>query len=592
MLWSIFAGVIAIVAVSGLGRLVLRLATGAPLPLHWYAALSMLSGMGAAATVVEIVAAIGTSRLGFEMLGAVIAIGGLVGHIAGRGRWKPLSFRCVEKIDFFAVGLLGGALVLSFLAALAPSTKIDELNYHMLVGRRIVEDQGLHVYQLPVEQAIFPQMGYQAALSVLYAMGTPDSGNLLSFAFGIVLLLFAYGLIVEETQDPRIALIAVTVCAVGLYPSVWYVTSGPHALGDLGTVTAAGALFVPGSLPERIGARGRAMACVLASTMAAFTKISLMPIGILISVAALLLVHESRLRVAMLATGIWLGVHGPLILWTLWYTGSPFGAATAKLFHSIAYEPAVFAQLAATKKVNQTGLLPLIRMALLSLNGGVLLLFLAGVWSGLTRWRRLGFLVCLLVFQALIIALLLPHDFRFLGGLQYACVAAGAIAVAPIVREIRRQGVLIAGVALLACPWLIAQAYYVLPFAAVDAGLVSRAAFLDRYVAFMQDFRSLDKLLPPGADMYVTNLRLPSIYSPRPVIYSLSDWDGLAPLFHFLVMPSGDVSPSAVLDTRARVVCSDEVYRNNDAILETYRTPGHEPTRGTLVVQRCESSLP
>ena len=59
----------------------------------------------------------------------------------------------------------------------------------MLVSRRVVEDGGLRIYQLPVEQAIFSQMGYQVTMSVFHAIGTPDAGNLLSLAFSGTLLL-------------------------------------------------------------------------------------------------------------------------------------------------------------------------------------------------------------------------------------------------------------------------------------------------------------------------------------------------------------------------------------------------------------------
>jgi hypothetical protein len=69
------------------------------------------------------------------------------------------------------------------------------------------------------------------------------------------------------------------------------------------------------------------------------------------------------------------------------------------------------------------------------------------------RANRLGVLVGLVVFQSVLIAAALPHDFRFFGGLQYRVLVAGAIAIAPDWTRARRDG-LGAGMAILIGPWL------------------------------------------------------------------------------------------------------------------------------------------
>ena len=39
-------------------------------------------------------------------------------------------------------------------------------------------------------------------------------------------------------------------------------------------------------------------------------------------------------------------------------------------------------------------------------------------------------------------------------------------------------------------------------------------------------------------------------------------------------------------------VCSDQVYANASAVIETYRTPGRAPQRGDLSVERCDIVFP
>jgi hypothetical protein len=46
--------------------------------------------------------------------------------------------------------------------------------------------------------------------------------------------------------------------------------------------------------------------------------------------------------------------------------------------------------------------------------------------ASVTRGRCFKILIALVVGQSILIALLLPHEFRFLGGLQYAVLILGA----------------------------------------------------------------------------------------------------------------------------------------------------------------------
>jgi hypothetical protein len=114
----------------------------------------------------------------------------------------------------------------------------------------------------------------------------------------------------------------------------------------------------------------------------------------------------------------------------------------------------------------------------------------------------------------------------------------------------------------------------------VDAGIKSRDSFLKEYVAFTEDFRALDRILPTDAVLYVVNSRLPSYYAPRPVIFTLEDRRGRGPLYRFTV-GSNPPSPQPSLS------CTDAVYENSNAIVVAFRTPGRASEHGALKVERC-----
>lgn len=586
---NLIFGLLSLIGISGLGRLLIRPLR--PLALHWYSALAMLAGFALSSVSVLCLAMAGSERTGFKVLGAGIVIIGIAGHWIGRRRYSSLPLPQAGPLRTFTFSLLCLVLAVLILISLAPSTKIDELHYHMLAGRRVLEDHGLRVYLFPAEQAIVPQMGYQIAETIFHATNTADAGNILSLGFGMVLWLLIYGVVTEETGRAEVGLLAAVASATGLYPAVFYVAAGPHALGDLATFTGVAALFFPGGLAKAIdntANKTRSFACVLGAVCAASTKISLVPVGLVISAATLFRLRGSaRMKMGAVVTGLWFFVMGPLVMWTYFHTGSPFGAALAQLFGQTVYQPAVLQALEENRRINQTGLRIALSYTVQMLSGGGLALMLCGVVTCCRQWKRLGGLLFLVVLQVVLIAKLLPHAFRYLGGLQYGLLAAGALGLSPLWRA-RVPFKWVAGVSLLLLgPWLAAELYYARPFVAVALGATTRADFLKRYVAFMDDFQTLDKVLPSDAHLYVPNNRMPAVYAPRPVIFSLADWDRRTPLYRFLVQPSGKRFDAYGMEPEAGLTCSGVVYRNSDAVIEAYRTPNREPERGTVVVQRC-----
>ena len=139
-----------------------------------------------------------------------------------------------------------------------------------------------------------------------------------------------------------------------------------------------GALFFPGGLSRSVDNTARQNdvngICFLGAACAASTKISLVPVAVVITLTALYGLQGAALRMKMSAwaAGVWLFVMGPLIIWTYHHTGSPFGVAFAPLFGQTAYPPVLQQALEDARRDNQTGLRNALYFMVLDLNGGSL----------------------------------------------------------------------------------------------------------------------------------------------------------------------------------------------------------------------------
>jgi len=580
---TLLAGLLGLIAAGGIGFGVTHLLR--PVPTRWRLSTSLVSGVAIIDLSVMLVLFLGGGVAGVKLVGAGAA---LIGCCVLWGLRKHLSFvpglKATRSADYWFIAVIVAALAINLIIAVAPSTKIDELYYHMLIPKRIMEDGGVHLYRWPFEAAFFPQTCFQLGLSAAHAAGFPEAGNVVSWGLGAVLVFLVVGLAAYLTGSATAGWMTGAIAAVGLYPSVFHVTSGPHALGDLATVTATCLALLPDGESGELKATTRLVLVCLAAYAAASTKISILPLS---AVVTLIGVHRAAAQVGCKkATGIALGVwgvfYGPILLWTTLQCGSPFGLATATLFHSHYFGPQTIARYIDIKGLFKTGWVPLLAWLAPSVSVGIVVAFGVVAYAAWKREPVFKILLGLVCGQAILIARLLPHQFRFLGGLQYVVLIMGAWVLWPSglgTRLIARPWLVLFGACL---PWLAVQAYYARPFMKVVSGIESRDAFLHQYVAFTEDFRALDRILPTNAVLYVVDFRLPSYYAPRPVIFTLEDLRGRGPLFRFRPRQEDEVAPKD-----DSVACPDTVYENLDAIAVVFRTPGRAALHEALRVERC-----
>ena len=122
----------------------------------------------------------------------------------------------IEKKTIIPYSLLISILLIRLLISVIPSTKIDELHYHMLLPIRLISERGLNYYNLPWEGAIWPHMQYQFIGAPFYAIGLPDSVNIISLGIFFTLLVTLFMQIDREIMSKEITLWCLVFFSSGL----------------------------------------------------------------------------------------------------------------------------------------------------------------------------------------------------------------------------------------------------------------------------------------------------------------------------------------------------------------------------------------
>ena len=465
--------------------------------------------------------------------------------------------------------------------AISGSTKIDELYYHMLLPARVVAEQKLTFYNYPWQSAV-PQMAYQISLTPFHALGFPHAGNVVSCLIAVSFAYFAYRLVIERKQSSFRAAVVASTLLVGMYPMVWYVTSGAHALGDLALASAI--IACVGNRTLRRKARPNMWNAMVSTLLvgAALTKISLLPVIAFVWGAVVLQGFRQVREVASWKTVgrsvaaltiPWLVFYVPVLGWTWFQSGSPFGPVLAGRFGESVYVAAEVRQAMASRNV---GRFPGIANLFAYDYSPAFWLFLIGFF--LSRIPRKVIPSCALALQVALLVTVLPVQLRYLGGTQFAAVILGAMYVPSPVANVTFRRVLVV-VSFL--PWIALQSYYVSPFCRFVIGITPERQHYQRYVAFYDDFRNVDELLPRDAVLLTVGVRPNSIYFPREILPQRSPIPTNRPIFAFTCNQSLE-------QIREKLPGAHEVanlvYENPDCLRYVSRIPGVPGQRGHLRV--------
>lgn len=578
----LLAGLTWLAGVWGIGR-ALCAGLNLRLPAPWSAVVAVLLGIQLVCLVVQVLGMTGLASKPalISLWGLVVVVGGAVLLIGLRRRGS--GWELGLPAPALPLAIISMAAVAGLVVALAPSTKIDEIYYHMLVPGRIVLDGAMQFYRAPWVAAIWPQLAYEVSSTPLHAIGYPDAPNVVSWALGVMLLGFSWRVMRGRGASPYLAAVTLGALCVGLYPVVWYGNAGAHAMGDL-AMTAA---IISYADRERLTALlGRAAFAAMTSILllsAVTSKVSLVPVCLLLlglSVWPLLrsVSWAERVLLGCLVAMPWIIFYLPILIWTWVQSGSPFGPMMAGHFGASIYslekiqailrhardgfQPS-FGAFAFSTAVNYS---PLVWLGLVGLVG-----------ADLPRNTRM-WLALIFIMQCGLIYFLLPHEARFLGGMQFGLLIVAAMHAGEAVKRAfaARRAPAIACVIVL-IPWNLAQLYYAQRFLPVVLGL-EREAFYRRYVAYFDDFKALDKILPANAVLLAAEGHTSAAYAPRAIFFNALDVPKNRQPFLFV----SSAGPGN-LTVRPYHPCG-LLYENDQAKIVTYRTE-RPPIRGALQVR-------
>jgi len=595
-------GTVLVFAVLGVGKFTLWLVGLRTLSWYWRLAFVAVLGQATVNLLVQsLLLSGGSSASRLRILGWVVIVVGLVGHLLAEKTVAGQRYPDMFRTNKFLKTLLIIIWLTNLAAALAPSSKIDEIYYHMLVPKRIAADGTMNFYRLPIEAAIGPQMQYQISLSPAYALGAPEAGNVLSFSYSIVLGLFIIGFIREVTANDSLALLGGLGCVVGVYQTVWNTTEGPTAIGELALVVAVCGILWPGSLVPTIKPLQYGFLLVTSASLAASTKISLLPLCTILSLLAVWKTYResknaggSGLRAGVVLLP-WVPMHLPLMIWTYRQSGSFWGPVMANVFHPSIFPAAMLRILDQMRVINQPGLTPNMRIAAVELSPLMFVGVSFVLWRALRGSREAVLFICLLLFQGGLILWQLPYEFRFLGGLIYLPLLVMFMSLAtpgtnssqpdrltPLGKRVVGLRNWIALIAVV--PWLMFQIYYARPFLEVALGITTRNQFRERFVALTQDYEVLNRILPPDAVLYVASGRVSLFDAPRPVVLTPLDLRQKTSIYRLTIK---DLPEKETLDATSILNCDHITYSNSSAVVETYRIPGKRAKIGTVTVRSC-----
>lgn len=568
-------GIITFNGLLGLGLVLLHVFR-LDIPTPWRQIVGVLLGIQVLSLAVQVVA---VTNLAFPpvLIGiwlTTIAVGGLGSfRLSHPLRAIPRRAAQGEAVLPLIAGIV--ALAVNLLVAIAPSTKIDELYYHMLLPSRIVVDGGIHFYREPWEGSILPQMIFQISTAPLHALGFPDAANVVSWALSLTLVWFAWCLINERAQTKAWTYVWVIPIVIGIYPVVNHVTGGAHAMGDLATAASVAAFSIREDLLKKMGPVPLGTVSSILVLASVSSKVSLLPLGAaILFLIGFFLVRNSADRQESCGTIFaiavpWVVLSLPLMLWTFWKSGSPFGSVLSGVFGKSVYNAESIREIfKASRTVDP---LNVIKSTVFG--------YSPMIWIGslgffavkrITTITRLV-MAFLLGLQLFFIYYLLPFDFRFLGGLQYGLVILFALGASRRIQNLAcAKSFMIVVEGFLLLPWLGMQTYYAQQFFPVSLGLRQKDEFYQKYVAYYRDYKRLDGILPHNAGLLAEG-RPSSVYSPRSIYLDPADVPRDKELFLF------QAGPMAYVGSFQGAPCYDLgklIYHNPRAVGNAYRTPG------------------
>lgn len=606
-LLNALAGAALFFAYYALGKVLLRFVR-LPVPSPLHPALSLIIGYQLVVIPIQLLSFSGhASTSAMQGLYYLVLFLGALAALFDRKEWHlgtqlraMVGLHRVEKLLFVAIIV---SYICASLVALLPTTKSDEIKYHLMLPWRVLHDQGLYFYHAPWQLAIFSQMQFQLSLTPLFAVDQFHAGAVLGWLITGVLLYTIGASVYYLSNSTSRSLLAVAATCLSLQLPIWWSNAGAHSIGDLACLAALLGIALPvRDTQGRVGSVSPVVVGIFAATTAA-TKISLLPLALLCSLISLFLylskVREqekasgfSMLRVTWLATTPWLALYSPLVVYSLVQSGYPFGPVATSWFTSTSFDISIpLREIEISRVYNRSfsslkGLFSLENLALYSpiLWLAILSFVLVGWRNAPSAWKILllpSVLQTAIVFGYLVITV------RYFSGLIFALAIFG-FAFTPPLPLTRRQHIFLLGLFL--APWFVLPIVYSSQFMTYVIRDGAGKRFFSRYVALYEDYQVFNRILPAEA-LLVTPQYISGLYAPRTIIRHDADLPVYARIHNLKSIPPlyllcEQETCQQWLTDNCRI--GKEIYRNESAVTLISRHPLRDSTRGLITLNELD----
>lgn len=467
-----------------------------------------------------------------------------------------------------------------YIFALLPTTKMDEIAYHMLLPARVLIDNGLEYYSLPWEASILQHMQYQFISIPYYSIGFPEVPNLISLFLFISLIFVILNLIKSNNKDKNIILWSAIFLSCGLGSLVEFTTNASNSL--LYFSTTLGVVFLVSVSNEYIKNN-------LISTTIFFSllingmiisKVIMFPIAtlfIFIYLTKVFLINKTNFKNSLLPLIIPIFLlSSPIIIFTLINSGSPLGALLSSFFNKdiLGNDPL---EGAFKGSLGYKG------------NFKEIIFFMFTKWHPLIwiSWFLIPFtrlkkeekaiLLSILIFQLLFIWYFFPDRPRHLAGIQYSAIIFLLLKSPPDLWS-KYQKKLKPFLITLVLPWLILDFYFSYPL--ISKSIINPVLFKNDYIPFYQDFLKIDKLIEDDSQILIMGKRMNAYHSPRKTFMNIDDIkDKKKPTYLFV---HGDNQQNINYKFNVEKL----VYKNDLSKQYCYRSPNRKCTINILKVYK------
>ena len=483
--------------------------------------------------------------------------------------------------NFIPLSFLSLIFSIRFALSIIPSTKIDELSYHMLLPQRIVYDQALNYYHFPWEASILPHMHFQILGAPFYAIGFPDSMNLLSLGIFSTFVFIIYSIIRELSKESSLGIWSAVLIATGLHSTVDLTTNASNALLILGSAISVIILCDPDKFLPAKDLKSFSIFYGLLFLASISSKVSMIPISFLMIFIFLKIINDywSNKKLLIAFTYFLIPIvifYLPLISHTWLESGSPFGAFLNSFFTG--QEP-IYDPYQQFKEGNLGYRGEFKEILFFLLTKWSPLVWMAWIFIPISKINLRTKLVISFIFitQFFIIWSLLPNRPRHFGGFQYLALIMIFIEIFPRIYS-QFKNYLIGLFILSTTPWILLDFYYAIPL--ISNAFGNPEKFKNDYIPFFYDFKKIDKLIEENAQLFVIGTRLNNFHAPRKVFVNKIDVkERNLPTYLFLV---GEKK----LDSFKDFNLENKIYENYNAKKFCYRTPGKKCDTDKLSVYK------